>query len=214
VQIPWWNTRTDQLEFANLPERTVIISAPPGGLSVPGSVQTENASEATSTLSEADSTNIEQEHTTGSEELHELLTYWQLATVMLASGWLLTGLLWWLNRAKQTPTKVAAEYVPLNARQSLHNLKQACKNNSAQQVRTALLAWHQARTGQPARGLFHVASALGSDALQTHLVGIEAALFSKEPQQWREGAALWKCVQELHQKARLDDDALPRLYPH
>lgn len=214
LQIPWWNTRTDQLEFANLPERTVTISAPPGGLNVPGSVQAESSSHDTSTVAETDIADIEQRQAPVPEELHKLLTYWQLATVLLATGWLLTGLLWWFNRAKQTPTKTAAEYVPLNARQSLHNLKQACKNNSAQQVRTALLAWHQARTGQPARGLFHVASALGSEALQTHLVGLEAALYSKEPQQWREGAALWKCVQELHQKPRLGDDALPRLYPH
>lgn len=214
VQIPWWNTRTDQLEFANLPERTITISAPPGGLSVPGSVQTESSSQAATTVTEADNTAIEQHHGAVPEDLNKLLTYWQLATALLATGWLLTGLLWWLNRAKQKPTNAAAVYVPLNVRQSLHNLKQACKNNSASHVRTALLAWHKARTGQPARGLFHVANALNSEALQTHLIGIEAALFSKEPEQWRQGTALWKCVQELHQKQKPNDDALPRLYPH
>lgn len=212
VRIPWWNTRTEKLEFAELPERSVTISVPPGGLHVPGSVESERSSPSSSSANQAVSGDAEHEIATAPKERTELITYWQLASALLAAGWLLTGLLWWLNRTKQKAATV--EHVPLNVRQSLHNLKLACKNNSAPLVRSALLAWHQERTGEPARGLFHVASALNSEALATHLHGIEATLYSKEPQQWRNGAELWKCVQGLHQKSKPKNGDLPHLYPH
>ncbi len=219
IQIPWWNTRTNQIEYAELPERSVKVLSPPGGLTVPGTMQSEPE------LTETDSENTEQpaqtvaisEYEAQLAQQQKLLTYWQYAAAAFGTLWLLT--LIWLIRLKyknRMNSKVPSSLpvVPQQVRKPLHELKQACRTNNAAATRSALLAWHHARTGKTAHGLFAVAKSFESSDLHQHIQELEAALYSKNTQEWSSGKALWSEIQRLHQVKTGPEPELPSLYPN
>lgn len=209
VTVPWWNTRTNQMEMARLPERTVEVANPPGGLTLPGSVNEPSAATPASETTGA-------EPAVGAAPTAQLRIWQALSGILLLLLIASLGAAVWYRQQLQRgqTTKTAAGYIPEQVRKPLQRLKQACKESDPQAARTALLAWHKARTGRPARGLSAVAAALPQDIqIEPYVASLEQALYSAQPITWQHGAALWQAIQQLHQKRRQPETELPPLYP-
>ena len=108
IAVPWWNTVSDTLEWAELPERSIRVLAP-----TRSSAQAANLALATEPLSD-----VGLASSLSSETLSTGLDYWFYSTVFAGLGWLLTLGLWWRQArisaqqgAPVVPTQNAAEAV-------------------------------------------------------------------------------------------------------
>lgn len=215
LRVPWWNTRTNQIEYAELPERTIRVLSPPGGLTVPGTIQTTPS--AYSEQGEQHSAPIDAEALSEYQQLLEqhqkILSYWQYGALTAIVLWLITLFLLFRVRRPATTKTAGAPLVPQKVRKPLHELKQACRANDAAATRTALLAWYKARTGETAHGLFAISDAFDSDTLRQQIQNLETALYGNKDTDWQSGKALWAEIQRLHQARTNSDSVLPNLYP-
>jgi hypothetical protein len=178
VEIPWWNTRTDQLEYARLPERTVEV-APADGVTVAETPLLETVPVA------AGGSLI------GLPGETAPLMYdrrWQWISAGLGAGWFVTLVLWfWSRRRRSTPRE---ESVRPSRRQLVAAVKKACSAGDAAAAKDALLNWAAWQwPGSQIRSLGDLAARLDGD-LQQCVHDLSQSLYSGTPYSW-DGTATW-----------------------
>ena len=187
IEVPWWNTRTESLEYARLPERRLQVAINPQlqAEAMPDGAATEGAPASLR------------------------LWPWQLSTGLFALTTALGFGLWWRAR-KQPAVAVTASTGP-SPRTLLDDLKRACQAGDAQATRYALDAWAR----QQPETLADMAARYVplSDALD----GLNGALYSETGQQWQgdelwKAIRNLPAAQEPS-AAPQDSSALPPLYP-
>ncbi len=177
IKVPWWNTRTDRLEFAELPAKDVTISEaafseltmdelPPAGVGV------NDAGQKTAALEAADKAG----------------NPWVWISVVLLLGWLATVIAMWrgvgLYRLLQ-----GARRRRETMRERRGAIRQACLDNDAAAARDALMQW--ARMMWPD----HAPTSIGQvgtrcgEVVAQQLRGLERALYARDDT-WR-GNLLW-----------------------
>jgi hypothetical protein len=145
VEIPWWNTLTNTLEYARLPEQTLSVLPGNESETAQAPVQVE---EATDQVQSGPLVAIQ-----GNSE-----SFWVLATSIFAIAWLFSTLMWYrskltlkqfatglLTPASQVNKKSQAKegINKLNADKAFQNFQQACKRNKLSAIRQSLLIWAQ-----------------------------------------------------------------------
>ena len=187
IQLPWWNTQTDQLEYAQLPEQTLLVSALLASQS-PLEITTLGSAPTLSVLNP------------------KQLKFWQMLTGFFMLLSLLGFTLWW--RARHQPAVVIANNN--QSQRSLHDdLKRACLSNDPVSTRQALDAW--ARQHPESLADMAARDQTLSDALDT----LNSALYSESNSHWQ-GKELWLAIVQLSfSTAENSDDQtqLPPLYP-
>lgn len=218
VRVPWWNTETDREEVAVLPARTINVIEPPGGLTVPGSIVSPDVASEEPLAEESRAQPLAQ--ASHSEHIG-VAAWWRWLAFAFAFIWLITLsllLILWRRFNQRGKQPKSNQQIPVNARLPLQNLKQACMKNQATEARKALLAWHQSRTGQVAKGLGDVSLSLtnvdGHDRLIAAINTLEVSLYSSNKPNWTEGKVLWSAIQSLHHSAhkKTAELSLPPLY--
>ncbi|MEC8823424.1 MAG: protein BatD, partial [Pseudomonadota bacterium] len=138
VRIPWWNTETDQLEEAVLPERRFRITGDHATAAPPAQTTGDSTAPTDSPVTPDTAPGSE---TSGN-------TFWLWGTVLFAALWLLTLALWW--RARQTPASghnEAEDDSIKNERQAFEALLAAVRRGSGE-TSTLLLRWARLRFPQ------------------------------------------------------------------
>lgn len=186
TKLPWWNTRTDQLEYAELAEQNLQITTP--------------------ALSSIDSVGSDTQPAAAALE-SRLLKFWQaLSAILLILS--LTGFsLWW--RARHQPAVITTASNGPSSRNLQDDLKRACLSNDANSTRQALDAWARQHPE------FLVDMAARDSTLSTALDALNSALYSESDSHWQ-GQELWQAIRELsfdEQDSSGSDDQLPPLYP-
>lgn len=188
LKLPWWNTTTDQLEYAELTEHNVQVSA-----------QSNQYSSAQPAALDTAAVLPVQDNS--------LLILWQSVSAFFMLLSLIGFSLWW--RARHQPAVVISQHNGPSARNLLENLKRACLANDPQASRQALDAWARQRPTP----LLEIAAA--DNALSEALDTLNSALYSESSSAWQ-GQALWQAIQQLasdtHSKTTTDAQ-LPPLYP-
>lgn len=212
VSIPWWNTRSGELEYAELPERAIQVNEAPGDLTSPrASIEpAELTTTATQPASEhAELPLLPVPATAG------VPTWWRVLAIASLVLWVLSIGLLLLRRYLNRQIKPAPGLIPPNARQALAELKIACYNNDAKAARRHLLSWQRIRQQQPGATLEGLSQDLPDPELQAQLTRLEASLYGPtDEQEWQDGKQLWLAIQQLHIHAqRGQSDKLPPLYP-
>lgn len=188
IKLPWWNTSTDQLEYAELPAQKLQVTA---------AVLTPNPADLTPLAS--DST----PHVLGSQQLW----IWQALSALFLSSSLIGFGLWW--RARHQPAVIAAISSGPSSRNLHDDLKRACLSNDPQSTRQALDAWAR----QHPESLADIA--MRDDRLSDALDTLNSALYSENHSNWQ-GQALWQAIVQLsfsEPATASNDDQLPPLYP-
>ena len=192
--IPWWNTKTDTLEFARLPEERIRV--------------TDLLAPKDSANSEIATTPVLTEGTTVSRRL------WQMSA---ATGWLLAailGALLWLRRrdAKANPPHGQAD-IDAQKTQHLMSVRKACSTNDPVAARLAVLTWgHKRFDDSSPNTLNEIAARVGGD-LAVELRAIDTLLFSKESNPSWQGAKLFKLLKNYDAGTPSKEVTELRLYP-
>jgi hypothetical protein len=158
IRIPWWNTDTDQLEFAVIPARKVAVAA-----------------------SQALDSTLSPTATTGTITASTQTTP-QWLWILSASGWVISlvlAVLLWLSRQPQqiaAPGAASGSASPETIRQSLVAARRAIEAQDAAALRSAILDWGALHSGSAVASLQKLAS-MTSPTLAAKLVTLDEALY-------------------------------------
>jgi hypothetical protein len=212
LSLSWWNTDSQQLEVARLPQRRIDVqpaaqsaattTAPPS----PAAAPTAQMEEATATTSE-----------TGQADINTVTGpagWWPWLSLALGGGWLVTLVIWGYQRrqsGRQAVTVSDDSHASLAT--SEQSLKKACEANDPHAARTALLDWAAARW--PLRGptSLTVLARRCPPSLATALEALDRQLYApQESGQWR-GAELWSLFKAEKPSGTAPEDAATALEP-
>lgn len=195
VEVPWFNTKTQQMETATIPETTIHAVAAAGSQAaapVPAKAPVETAAKPeTAPVSQPRKMDI-----------------WLGVSGFLAVGWLLTLIYFLTRRPVQKPvTQDAMTEVNLN--DSIKKLKQACSDDNAMAAKDALLDWGRQKFEAANLG----AIAAYCDArLRDEILLLNQALYGRDAGQWQ-GKKLFQAFSENKARERIAHVADPRLEP-
>lgn len=201
IEVPWFNTKTEKMEIAKIPETTIHVlaaAAPPAPVSDTVPVKPASANPATTATPVADSA----------------LSAWFWVSIFLAIGWLLT-VVYFLARNPAKPSTDhhnGNENNPVKLKQTIAELKQACAENDAVAAKNALLEWGQQLFAAGSLG----AIAVHCEArLRDEILYLNQVLYGKEASAWQ-GKKLFQAFSENQARKKMAQDetsALKPLYP-
>ncbi|MBU2115720.1 MAG: BatD family protein [Gammaproteobacteria bacterium] len=202
VVLPWWNSQTNQLDYARLAARQLSVtassSAAPVNPVVASNLPNNTAPANSEILSNTASSNWQ----------------WNHLSSLLLLLWLGSGIVFyllWPHRTSRQPVTAPASRVKFN-----HNkLKAACQNNDAAAAKAELLRFAHQQLDQRCHALTELMALLPDTSLQQQLQQLNAALYSPHASQWQ-GDALWQSWQQYQRQATpgTTDNSLGGLYPH
>ncbi|MEG7523179.1 MAG: BatD family protein [Chromatiales bacterium] len=144
IEIPWWNTETDQMETARLPARNIEVLGGTASVPPPRPKRTEYTATAGETAPAATHLPVTPESTDNP------LTHWLIW--VLALGWITTLVIWRMSRHRskqQTATPAAVDPAEAVRRQSIEEaiktLEGAYRDQDRDAARDAWLRWGQLR---------------------------------------------------------------------
>jgi hypothetical protein len=209
IEIPWWNTDTDQLEVARLPEESLTASANPQAVTAPKAATSDLAPRQAIPLNAA--TPVAPE-STAPDRLWIALLGWVLAAVLLG-----LNLLQFFQRARRPETaSTQPSAKPLASERYWQAAKAAAQQNAARDCWAALSRWHQAcRREQgpqsPTHLLGQLQAAGASPQLREAVDQLAASLYSTQADSWS-GRSLAEALDSLSPRPKAQTGPLAPLY--
>ncbi len=198
VRLPWWNTQTDTLEYAVLPERTVRVLADATAARITPPPVAPPAVTADALNLAEDSADDDKDPAV--KDVARPAMLWNWLTIVLAAGWLLTlsvlAVFLFRQRRPHTLTRQDDE----NHRMILAWLKQACHEHDAGQAKSALLAWGRLNWGQQTITSLGDIQQRCQPGLAAALADLSQSLYGRQPTAWR-GESLWSAFQQAQTPA-------------
>ncbi len=206
IEIPWFNTKTQQVEIASIPETTLTA--------ITGATELTEApkSPATTTVEPTPAPAIN----TGNDNPARINTVpqtniWLWIAVFLAVGWL-TTLGYFLRKQTVNQPIIEPSELDLNLTASIKALKLACANNDANAAKDALLIWGQLKFNST--NLCAIASDCEA-RLRDEILLLNQTLYGKELHQWQ-GKKLYQTFTENKAREKVatstTDKSLEPLY--
>ena len=205
IEVRWWDTQAKQERVAILPGRIMEVSQAAGqsaqvaadDISL-GTAIDEAASQDLTVTSIPDSAQA-----ASLSPIEAVSGPWPWISAALATGWLLTLVIWWwrvrgpqVDGSEATPNTTKSQSAAATRKRFLA----ACKANDATSAHQSLLAWAAIHwRHDPPRGLDALAKRLPEKEAREALAELNRALYM-EGGQWK-GERLAKC---LHRLPRLD----------
>ncbi len=188
--LPWWNTDTDQLEYARIPARDLQVTAA-STLPATGGLSSAPASPA---------------------NIIDVAPLWLYGVT--ASGWLtslILGLLWWRHSRSGRPT-ATSDAVPDNERRALVALRLACQQQSPKDARVALLHWAQLRFNDPRMDLNDL-RAVASPALTEQIDTLNRCLYASGSCEWQGNDLFTATREHPNHQSPTNTASMDSLYP-
>ena len=196
IRLPWWNSQTNQLDYAVLPERTLQVLG-------------------NSTQPQSPAPLVQQPVTTSNAHTNPwqwnytsnlLLGLW-LATIALCSYLLLSGTSRYRARSQDNnKTRQNSSFSP-------KALQRACQAGDAQGAKQALLYWAKQRYQPAPASLGELRHCAGDADFATAILQLERQLYGEQPHPWQ-GEALYQAWLRLPPATQADNQStLATLYP-
>jgi len=207
IRIPWWDTQSEQVRYAVLPEREITVTAAePTNMVVdatassPAIATTPGA--AVSTAAPAASQHVQ-------------TPVWQILSAVSTVGWLTT--LFYLWRRRDSGSKEPSILLDNTSEtDAFKRLLAACSKGDAAGARSAVISWATTlKPSTPALSLAQVAIQLQDEEFTGELKLLDARLYSPDQGNWT-GATLADCARRLrgqHRKGSTHTTEPLRLYP-
>ncbi|MSP27867.1 MAG: protein BatD [Methylococcales bacterium] len=195
IKTPWFNTKTNKMETATIPETTITVAA---GASTP-------------TVTPPEATKPQQETAPIIPAPSESpTTNWLWVSLFLALGWLST-LFYFLTKRPALPVVIANDEAELSLKASIKQLKKACADNNAPAAKNALLAWGLLNFGVTSLGM----CADCCDArLRDQILQLNEVLYAKDAPAWS-GKKLFQAFAENKARTKMpaaENEALEPLF--
>jgi hypothetical protein len=210
IEIPWWNTVTNQMETATLPARTILVApaasgnaniAPPASASTgPADIQSENSNNERNAAGNPP-TEQENDSETLLPETFGPGSIWFWASLALAAGWLATSLAWLYSsrRNRQTPATAQHRKQQSSEKETLRKLQGSCEANDAETAKATLLQWAALQwPGNRINSLGELAAQFDGELAQ-QLHRLSQHLYSPAGGAW-DGRKLWQSFTERPQQ--------------
>lgn len=185
LSVPWWNSKTEQLEYATVPAFSVNVGANPNAASSNSASKPSIKSPAMSQPNAKRVTTIPQPTSTGSNaqhpNTHERSNVWiWIALVAVLLLVISNGVLaWLLVRNKQQTTHAPKQNDATTRSVSIRHVEAAAKQKDIVRLRLALIAWGNALLGEGSiTQLNELPEKLHQPELADLLTSIDDALFS------------------------------------
>ena len=192
LSIPWWNTETDTLEYAQLPRRATRVAAP---------ITAQQLSPVAPVTVVESSTSMP-----------------MLLMLIAACGWLCAAILAYLlwdrkRKGISVVTHTKAPTDPTRVTAALVALRLACEHNNGSATRSALINWAKLHFQLHDKPTIQRVRLLASPALSTAIDDLDRALFSESDQLWQ-GQPLFAAARD-HAPASDSENTSPQwqLYP-
>lgn len=186
INIPWWNTKTNKMETARLAQRTFTVLPSLSNTNIPiTSMKQPIDTSVKASASPSPLTEKAQPNNEGS--------FWFWISTLFIFLWIATLILWWRTTSKIAPQKEKSPDVSQSISSSLKHIKAACKNNDAQQTKTALLNW--AKLVYPEtkpNNLSDIAKDV-DESLKQDIMSLNAYLYSPQTTEWQCNNIYQKC---------------------
>jgi hypothetical protein len=200
IEIPWFNSQTQKMEVAIIPEVTIIAAEEVGNQASPMAAVTP-PSERSQKNVETPIVQVQRAH------------IWIYLTIFFGLGWLMTLLYFTLpklmgGKLSALPRKNELE---IDLEDSIKILKKACAENNAVAAKDSLLSWGRKKHG--VASLAAVAE-LSDARLRDEILYLNKVLYGKTSDQWQ-GKKLFQAFAENKAREKIastDDDKLEPLY--
>ena len=197
IEIPWFNTESQKMEMARIPETTLTAAA------VAGTPQAVIAPQVLPVTP--------QKIETGSViKSPQQMNIWLWVSVFLAVGWLITTIIFFTKRTVTKPV-IESNDAEISLKVCTSNLKKACAKNDAGAAKDALLEWGRKKFNVSNLG----AIAVFCDArLRDEILHLNQALYGKEAGGWQ-GKKLFQVFTENRAREKIavtEDKSLEPLY--
>jgi len=207
LALPWWNTGTDELEYARIPAHELIAAAVPG-LSPPPAPPPVAAADDAELASPVPSP-------TATPPDVRPPDYWATLALVALVGWVATLVLWWLRPAPRVDAAPSAVPVASSSSALVSHVDGAIARGDLPAIADALLHWAARRwPATPPRSLGALATRVPADCAPV-LWALDAALYrpgaaAPDPAHMRE---TWrKLARAPVASAATAPDPLPPLY--
>lgn len=207
IRIPWWDTQSEQVQYAVLPEREITVTA----------------AEPTNTPADATTPSPAIEITPGAAvstavpaaSQHVRTPVWQILSAVSTVGWLTT--LFYLWRRRDSGRKEPSILLDNTSEtEAFKRLLAACSKGDAVGARSAVITWATTlKPSIPALSLEQVAIQLQDEEFTRELNLLDARLYSPDQGNWT-GATLADCARRLRGQYRRGSTHTTeqlRLYP-
>ncbi|MFT5396742.1 MAG: hypothetical protein ACI85N_001947 [Gammaproteobacteria bacterium] len=186
IKIPWWNTDTDKMEVAELPERNIHIEGSTAPVAVDNVVKQQTTiDQATATESENNNQNNLAPITLTKEE-----PLWKWVSLFLLVLWLLTVVFFWRSKRNGSDTDTKEEE-NISNRKLLKKIQQACKNNDPKQTQQALLDWAKSHWLDKNINNLNALKEYSDEDFKIKLDELNSCLYGSSTSQW-DGASFLK----------------------
>jgi hypothetical protein len=192
ISVPWWNTATNTLEYARVPEREIIVESiaadPSSALpTMPGLEPPAYVEEHTDESQSSDYEKPESVFTLG---------IWQVISASLSVFWLITLMLWWRSN-KKNQKEPLQDNSAIKLKQVLRDIEQACERGQSDKVKQALLLWgQQIWPNSPPTSLGEIGHRSSRD-LAEKISQLNNILYSEKNEEW-DGIAFWQVFKDNH----------------
>ena len=197
IEVPWFNTETQTMEIARIPEKTVTAIGLAATVIQPGNTQPI----ITDTSSPATVGTVKQ--VVGNQ-------FWMWLSLFLVLGWIAT-IIFFLRNKQEKPVIKASDNGEMQLKESIKILKKACAKNDPLAAKNALLGWGKIKFNST--NLSTTASHCEA-RLRDEIYQLNQQLYSNEQQQWQ-GKKLFQYFTENKAREKVTqsvDDALEPLY--
>ena len=189
IKIPWWNTATDKMEFAELPERTIHVKATAISVQKQAVDDQSKSNDVAVVDKEGDTNQVKIETIANTTET----PFWKIVSLGLLVLWILTLMLWWMSKRRKKNVTIQKEQTP-SVRYYLKVIKDACKKNDPNETKQALLEWARIKWPESRMtSLTEIKSYCGAD-LQIKLDELNNILYGKCNEKWN-GTDFLKCFE-------------------
>jgi hypothetical protein len=198
IEIPWFNTQSQKMEIARIPETTLIAIDAVGSSPVQAPVAP-----------------VTPELQVPKTEVVPIIQpqqqdVWLWVAVFLAIGWAATLAYFIIRRPVKKPAAEKTE-TEIRLEDSIKKLKKACAENNPTDAKDALLSWGRQKTGAANLG----AIAAQSEArLRDEILQLNQVLYGKTAEPWQ-GKKLFQTFVENKARKKIaatDDNKLGPLY--
>lgn len=196
IEIPWFNSQSQKMEIAKIPETTITALEAAGTLPepvAPVALAEQPKKIVTTPIAQPQRQNI-----------------WLWVAVFLGSGWLATLAYFLVKRPAKKPV-VEKNEQEIRLTDCVKSLKKACAENDAVAAKNALLAWGRQKYGAASLGAI---AELSDARLRDETLNLNQVLYGKAAEQWQ-GKKLFQAFVENKAREKImatDDDKLEPLY--
>ena len=195
IEVPWWNTQTDQMEIAKIPAKTIQAIA------LQGSEKPEPTSRPISTDVSVPTQQVADDSTPKGYA-------WMALSAFLGLGWLLTTLFLLKGRQNKIKSKKINQVSkPVN--NGIKDLKKACQKNDAVAAKDALIRWGQQQYAVSSLG--KIAQFSTAD-LKQEILDLNQQIYSKQNSDWK-GQELWQSFSKHVSNVKTEKSADDKLEP-